>query len=72
MATVAWISNQRLKKLGWATPFLHAPELCVQIMSPSDSWAEMHMKAGFYLAAGALEVWVIAPDGKRTVIKPDD
>ncbi len=28
------------------------------------------MKAGLYLQAGALEVWVVAADGKQTIIKP--
>ncbi len=68
VADVAWISKKRLDALGWATPFPQAPELCVEIMSPSNTWAEMHMKAGLYLQAGAAEVWVVTLDGKRTVI----
>lgn len=70
VADVAWVSNQRLKQFGLATPFPGAPEICVEIMSPANTWAEMHMKAGLYLEAGALEVWVIAIDGKRKIIKP--
>ena len=70
VADVAWISNKRLQVLGWATPFPSAPEICVEVMSPGNSWAEMHMKAGLYLQAGALEVWVVAADGKQTIIKP--
>jgi Uma2 family endonuclease len=70
VADVAWISDGRLKAMGWVTPFPTAPELCVEIMSPSNSWAEMHMKAGLYLQAGAAEVWIVTEEGKRTVIKP--
>ena len=70
VADVAWVSNARLKELGWATPFPQAPELCVAIMSPGNTWAEMHMKAGLYLQAGATEVWVVGLDGKKTVIHP--
>ena len=70
VADVAWISNKRLQALGWATPFPSAAEICVEVMSPGNSWAEMHMKAGLYLQAGALEVWVVAADGKQTIIKP--
>lgn len=70
VADVAWISSKRLKTLGWTTPFASAPELCVEIMSPANSWAEMHMKAGLYLEAGAVEVWIVGLDGKRTVIRP--
>jgi Uma2 family endonuclease len=71
VADVAWISNKRLNEIGWVTPFPMAPELCVEIMSPSNSWAEMHVKAGHYLQAGAQEVWVVTLEGKRTVIKPE-
>jgi Uma2 family endonuclease len=70
VADVAWVSNARLKELGWATPFPKAPELCVEIMSPANTWAEMHMKAGLYLQAGAEQVWVVGLDGKKTVIHP--
>lgn len=70
VADVAWVSNKRLKALGWTTPFAQAPELCVEIMSPANTWAEMHMKAGLYLEAGALEVWIVGLDGKRTEIRP--
>ena len=70
VADVAWVSSKRLKALGWTTPFSQAPELCVEIMSPGNTWAEMHMKAGLYLQAGATEVWVVGLDGKRTVIDP--
>ena len=70
VADVAWVSNARLKVLGWTTPFAQAPEICVEIMSPANTWAEMHMKAGLYLQAGAQQVWVVSLDGKRTVISP--
>ena len=70
VADVAWVSNKRLKEFAMATPFPAAPEICVEIMSPANTWAEMHMKAGLYLEAGAMEVWVVAMDGKRKIIKP--
>jgi Uma2 family endonuclease len=70
VADVAWVSTKRLKQFALATPFPSAPEICVEIMSPANTWAEMHMKAGLYLEAGALEVWVVAMDGKRKIIKP--
>lgn len=37
---------------------LSAPDLCVEVMSPSNSWEEMRHKTLLYLAAGATEVWV--------------
>jgi len=70
VADVAWISNSRYAQFGTQTPYPQAPELCVEIMSPSNTWAEMHMKAGLYLKAGAKEVWIAPLNGKRTTIKP--
>lgn len=37
---------------------LGAPDLCVEIMSPSNTWDEMRHKTRLYLAAGAREVWI--------------
>ena len=70
VADVAWISNALYAQFGTQTPYPQAPELCVEIMSPSNTWAEMHMKAGLYLKAGAKEVWIEPLNGKRTIIKP--
>jgi len=36
---------------------IRAPEICVEIMSPSNTWEEMRHKSLLYLAAGAREVW---------------
>jgi Uma2 family endonuclease len=67
---MAATARQCLKSMGWATPFPMAPEICAEVMSPGNSWAEMHMKAGLYMQAGALEVWVVGADGKTSVLKP--
>ena len=70
VADVVWVSSKRLLALAWATPFPSAPEICIEIMSPGNTWAEMHTKAGLYLEAGAREVWIVGLDGKRMVINP--
>lgn len=71
VADVAWISDALYAQFGTQTPYPQAPEVCVEIMSPSSTRAEMHMKAGLYLKAGAKEVWIEPLEGKRTTIKPD-
>lgn len=43
---------------------LSAPDLCVEVMSPSNSWEEMRHKALLYLAAGAKEAWVCDEAGE--------
>ena len=70
VADIAWISNAKFALFGEETPYPEAPEVCVEIMSSSNTWAEMHMKASLYLGAGAREVWIQSINGKRTVIKP--
>jgi len=71
VADVAWVSDERFREFGAATPYPRAPEVCVEIMSPSNTWSEMHMKAGLYLAAGASEIWIVALDGERRVIRAE-
>ena len=40
-----------------------SPPLVVEVLSPSNSEGEMQMKIGAYLAAGAIEVWLVDVDG---------
>jgi len=60
---VAWASSEFLARHGDTTPFPEAPEICVEIVSPSNSEQEMREKTEAYLAAGAREVWVISEEG---------
>jgi Uma2 family endonuclease len=55
---VAWASQAFLAQEGENTPFLRAPEICVEVRSPSNSEREINEKIRAYLAAGAVEVWV--------------
>ena len=60
---VAWASSEFLARHGDATPFPAAPEICVEVRSPSNTDEEMALKTRLYLAAGALEVWIVSEDG---------
>jgi Uma2 family endonuclease len=44
---------------GEQTPYSQAPEICVEIVSPSNSKLEIESKVALYLNQGALEVWVV-------------
>ena len=61
---VVWASPAFLTAHGESTPFPRAPEICVEIVSPSNSAEETREKVRAYLAAGALEVWVVLEDGR--------
>jgi Uma2 family endonuclease len=57
-ADVAWVSPQRIKELGNLSCFPHAPEICVEVLSPGNSDAEIEEKIALYFEAGAGEVWI--------------
>jgi Uma2 family endonuclease len=44
---------------------MRAPELCIEVVSPSNSRQEMREKIDAYLATGAEEVWIVYPQSKR-------
>ncbi len=63
VADVTWCSKAFIKQHGYETPYSHAPEICVEVVSPSNSREEMAGKVLLYLEAGAEEVWVVWEDG---------
>jgi Uma2 family endonuclease len=60
---VAWASSAFLTAYGEITPYTCAPEICVEVISPSNVQAEIHEKTQAYLAAGAEEVWLVSEQG---------
>jgi len=65
VADVAWASDEFIEKYGSDTPYIRAPEICVEITSPSNSKGELEEKNLLYLAKGALEVWIVNEAGER-------
>ena len=63
-ADVAWISKARLKMIGENICLTMAPEICVEVISPDNTRAEMAEKKALYFAAGAEEVWFCDRAGK--------
>ena len=64
VADVAWASTIFISEFGYSTPYLQAPEICVEILSPSNSDEEMRIKTELYLERGAQEVWLVNAQGK--------
>jgi Uma2 family endonuclease len=71
VADVAWLSDEFVEKHGFTTPYNIAPEICVEIISPSNSTAEMNEKIQLYLHQGAKEVWLCDQQGKISYHCPD-
>jgi Uma2 family endonuclease len=63
VADVVWCSKAFIKQYSYETPYSHAPEICIEVVSPSNSRLEMCNKAKLYLEAGAQEAWVYWENG---------
>ncbi len=68
VADVAWASATFMRDHGVETPFTVAPELCVEVASPSNSMKELREKIEAYLETGALEGWIVFPQSRRIEI----
>jgi len=58
---LSFVSRERLASFDDGRFFSGAPDLAIEILSPSNRPGELHGKVGDYLAAGARLVWVIDP-----------
>ena len=64
VADVAWASDSFIEKFGFETPYKRAPEICVEVVSPSNFQGEIDEKIALYLSKGAHEVWIVSESGK--------
>ena len=63
---VAWIAPDRTENMAELALFELAPEICVEVLSPSNSQAEIDEKRTLYFDAGATEVWICNLDGSMS------
>jgi len=62
---VVWTSAERERAMDQTgDPTTLAPEICVEIMSETNTQAELQEKRRLYLDAGAREVWIVSEDGR--------
>lgn len=60
-ADVAFISHERLAQAQAEGYLDMAPELVVEIMSPTNTWTEVQKKLAEYFAIGVQMMWVVDP-----------
>ncbi len=60
---VAWGSTEYYQQHKNDVAATSAPEICIEIMSPSNTLREMKAKTALYLKAGAVEVWIVSESG---------
>jgi Uma2 family endonuclease len=67
---VVWASEGKLKQYFDLASWPEAPEICVEVMSDTNTEAEMEAKRRLYFAKGALEVWLCSEQGQMTFFAP--
>ena len=70
VADVAWASNERIARIKHEVECSIAPEICVEVVSYSNTQREIRGKSKLYFDAGALEVWHCAENGAMTFYSP--
>ena len=68
---VAWLKGDRTEIADGKLVLERAPEICVEVLSPSNTVEEMKEKRALYFEARALEVWLCGRDGKMEFYTPD-
>jgi Uma2 family endonuclease len=64
VSDVAWASQEFMQRHASAEILPSAPEICVEVISPSNMEVEITDKTSAYLHAGALEVWIATEAGE--------
>ena len=60
---VVWASREIVQRYADAYDLPVAPEICVEVLSPTNSPAEIAQKRALYFEAGAREVWICDLEG---------
>lgn len=69
-ADLAWASHARRASKPNDPVFLVAPEICVEIQSPSDAEAELTERRRLFFEKGAQEFWLCDLNGQMTFLDP--
>jgi Uma2 family endonuclease len=64
-ADITWASDAFVRAHAGEVALQQAPELCIEVVSPSNSRKELTDKRNAYLASGAREVWIVYPKSRR-------
>lgn len=70
VADVAWFSADRWEQVQDEYDSPIAPEICVEVISPSNSSEDIQDKKNLYFERGAIEVWTCDAKGKMQFYAP--
>lgn len=63
---VAWFSLERWEKVKDEYDVSIAPEICIEVLSPSNTKEEMEEKRELYFESGAKEFWICDKEGNMS------
>jgi Uma2 family endonuclease len=67
-ADIAFVSNERLSDTTSGGYLKIAPELVVDVISPTDRWQDVRQKLDEYFAIGVYRVWIVEPDNRAALV----
>jgi len=68
----AWFSDERYARMRGQSTCEEAPEICVEVLSPRNTDAEMAHKRRLYFDAGAKECWICDTEGRMSYYHAED
>ena len=71
VADVVWASPERVEQIKHQAECLIAPEICIEVLSESNSDEEMREKQALYFEQAAQEVWICNEDGVISFYTPN-
>lgn len=72
VADVAWVAAERMKDIDLESHFRGAPDLVIEVLSPSNTVAEIYDKEKLCLENGAREFWVVDTNRRQVKISTPD
>ena len=67
-ADIAFVSTERLAQTTESGYLKTAPDLVVEIISPSDRWQDVRDKLEDYFTIGVHQVWIVEPDNRDVLV----
>jgi Uma2 family endonuclease len=71
VADAVWCPDSRWPQNEENDTFLTAPDICIEVLSASNTRFEIDQKRALYFAAGASEVWVCERNNKISFYGPE-
>lgn len=72
VADAVWFTDDRYQSVRKQAAVEIAPEICVEVLSPSNTEAEMRHKRELYFDQGAVECWTLHQDGTMRFYTAND